>query len=65
MIKLDVAAYCHDCPGFKAVSDIQVMHDDDYGKTLCISITCVNHKQCKHIYRYLERKEKQTNGENQ
>ena len=58
MIKLDVAPYCHECPGFSPVGETETTVDL-FGRNILttdIIVKCKNHEQCSIIHKYLKEK---------
>ena len=50
MIKLVVAEYCRNCPGFNPTCETIVNEAGVYDHY----ISCINSTECRHIHRYVE-----------
>lgn len=58
MIKLEVAEYCHDCPGFKAdvdVNDYGYRVGDEYCLNTTTVIRCTYAKNCQAIFNHFKK----------
>lgn len=55
MIELKVEGYCHSCPYFEAVSDMDILYTGEERTAGRTVVRCINSEKCKEIHRYIER----------
>ena len=55
MIKLNVKAYCHDCPHFDAVTNKDEIYAEGRLLMSNIEVTCRHYERCLNHMKYLKK----------